>query len=252
MQQQDPRVLVFVVALNEEKSLGPLLDEIRDTIGSRSGAWELVVVDDGSTDRTGAVAASRGVRVLRHPVNLGIGAAEQTGLLYAKKMKFQVAVRIDGDGQHSPESIADLLEELDRGAHLVIGSRFLGSAGGGFRSTLLRRMGIRYFSLLCFLLSGKRVKDPTSGFRCFAPESISLLTGIPAQDYPEVESFIEASRSGLRVREVAARFRPRSGGESSISAIRAAYFMVKVTLAVLVASLRRGGSRDPLSRRKGT
>jgi glycosyltransferase involved in cell wall biosynthesis len=242
MQAHDTRVLVFVVALNEEKSLGPLLDEVRDAIGARGGRWELVVVDDGSTDRTGAVAASRGVKVLRHPVNLGIGAAEQTGLLYAKKMKFDAAVRMDGDGQHGPESIGEMLEELGRGAHLVIGSRFLDGAAGGFRSTLPRRLGIRYFSLLCFLLSGRKVKDPTSGFRCYAPESISLLTGIPAQDYPEVESFIEASRSGLRVREVAARFRPRSGGASSIGVLGAAYFMVKVTLAVLVAVMRRKGT----------
>ncbi len=241
MQEREQRVLVFVVALNEEKSLGPLLDEIRRTIEPRGGAWELVVVDDGSTDGTGTVAASRGVRVLRHPVNLGIGAAEQTGLLYAKKMKFRTAVRVDGDGQHCPESIEDLVAEQDRGAHMVIGSRFVSGRGDGFRSTLLRRVGIRYFSLLCRLISGKRVTDPTSGFRCFAAESISLLTEIPAQDYPEVESFIEASRSGLLVREVAARFRPRTGGVSSIGAFRAVYFMVKVTLAVLVAAMRKKG-----------
>jgi glycosyltransferase involved in cell wall biosynthesis len=245
MVKNQPRALLFVVAYNEEKNLGALIAEIREKVRLPGWQWDLVVVDDGSSDGSGRVAAGCGARVLRHPVNLGIGAAEMTGLLFARKRGYDLAVRMDGDGQHPPEGVADLVAAVAEGkAHLSIGSRFVDGSAEGSRSTFLRRIGIGYFSLLCFLLTGKRIKDPTSGFRCFARESIEALTAVPAQDYPEVESFIDASRWGLRVLEVPSRFRERRGGASSIRLVRSVYFMIKVTLAILVASIRARPVRE--------
>ena len=234
------KILLFIVAYNEEKSLPGLIRELREKIGPASSACEMIVVDDGSTDSTRQAAGDLGMKVVRHPVNLGIGAAEQTGLLYASKNNFDVAVRIDGDGQHPPESIAGLLEEVVSGrVDLAVGSRFVRSSTNGFKSTRLRRIGIKYFSALCFMLTGKMIKDPTSGFRCFGRDSIELLTEIPPADFPEVETFIEVVRCGLRVGEVAAPFRSRKGGASSIKFHHSIYYMIKVTMAVLVAGLRR-------------
>jgi glycosyltransferase involved in cell wall biosynthesis len=233
------KVLVFLVAYNEEKTIGELIGEIREKVDLGGLPWEILVVDDGSRDRTGAAARGRGVRVIRHPVNLGIGAAEQTGLLFARRSGYDIAVRMDGDGQHPPEAVGSLVREVAGGAaQLAVGSRFVDRRTGGFRSTLLRRIGIGYFSLLCLFLTGRRVKDPTSGLRCFGRESIELLTRLPASDYPEVESFMDAAGSGLAVKEVPVSFRSRKSGASSIRFFQSIYFMVKVSMAIMVSALR--------------
>lgn len=245
MNSEKQKVLLFIVAYNEEKNLGPLISEIREKVKLRDFECDLVVVDDGSSDATSRVARESSARVLRHPVNLGIGAAEQTGLLFAKKHHFDIAVRIDGDGQHPPESVEVLIAEVAGGrCHVSIGSRFVDEAADGFKSTRLRRIGIKYFSFLCRLLSGKRVKDPTSGFRCFGRESIGLLTQIPSQDFPEVESFIDITRCGLDIKEVPAAFRSRKEGFSSIKFHHSVYYIVKVTLAILVASMRKKPEKE--------
>ncbi|MFH1434666.1 MAG: glycosyltransferase family 2 protein [Pseudomonadota bacterium] len=249
MNEPGLKILLFIVAYNEEKSLPGLLREVREKAGLEGRRYEMIVIDDGSTDSTRQAAEDRGMKVVRHPVNLGIGAAEQTGLKYAQKNHYDVAVRIDGDGQHPPESIAGLVEEVVSGrADLAVGSRFVRRSTDGFKSTWMRRMGIRYFSAVCFMLTGKRIKDPTSGFRCFGRDSIELLTQIPPADFPEVESFIEAVRGGLRVGEIAAPFRARKGGASSIKFHHSIYYMIKVTMAVLVAALRK----KPLEKKRET
>jgi glycosyltransferase involved in cell wall biosynthesis len=233
------KVLVFLVAYNEEKNIGELIGEIREKVELGGLAWELLVVDDGSTDRTGAVARSRGARVVRHPVNLGIGASEQTGLIFARRIGCDIAVRMDGDGQHPPEAAWSLVREVAGGeAHLAVGSRFVDRRTGGFKSTLLRRIGIGYFSWLCRLLTGRRVKDPTSGLRCFGRESIDLFTSLPPSDYPEVESVMDAVGSGLTVKEVPVHFRSRKSGVSTIRFFQSIYFMIKVSLAIMVAAFR--------------
>lgn len=236
------KVLLFILAYNEERNLRDLICEIGEKVDLGEIEWDLVVIDDGSSDSSGQVASTCGVKVIRHPINLGIGPSEQTGIIFAARNGYDIAVRIDGDGQHPPESVADLVGQVASGrAQMAVGSRFAGGMTEGFQSSLLRRIGIRYFSLLLFLLTGRRIKDPTSGFRCFGRESMNLLARLPPPDFPEVETLLGALRSGLEIREVPVAFRPRRSGLSSIRFYHSAYFMVKVTMALVVTALRKHG-----------
>jgi glycosyltransferase involved in cell wall biosynthesis len=200
-------------------------------------AYDACVVDDGSSDRTAAVAASLGLTVLRSPVNLGIGGAVQTGFLWARDRGYDVAIQVDADGQHDPAEIETLLEPLRRGdASIVVGSRFLSEAG--FRSTALRRVGIKYLSWFLRLRCGARVTDPTSGFRAANRAAIELFARSYPSDYPEPESIAVAVRHGLAVSEVPVRMAPRIHGESSITAWRTLYYLVKVSLALVLLPAR--------------
>jgi hypothetical protein len=202
------------------------------------------VIDDGSTDETAAVARSLGFELLKLPVNLGIGGAVQAGYLWASQRGYDVAVQFDGDGQHDAASIPALLEPIRRGeADLVIGSRFL--AESAFRSTPLRRAGIRYLSWFLRVRCGVRVTDPTSGFRAAGRRAIALFAQAYPSDYPEPEAIAVASRAGLAVTEVAAGMRQRAHGESSITPLRALYYFLKVSTALLLLPVRPR-SRDGL------
>ena len=199
---------------------------------------EVVVVDDGSTDRTAAVAAAAGAHVLRLPFNLGIGGAVQTGFRYALEQRFDVVVRLDGDGQHDPAQIGLLLEPLLAGeADIVVGSRFAGDPG--YRSTATRRIGIRLFAWIVSLLVRQRVTDTTSGFQAVNRLGIQLFAADYPHDYPEVEATVMVFKHRLRLKEVPVRMRERSGGRSSITALRSIYYMAKVLLAIVVAMFRR-------------
>ncbi len=227
------RALAIVPAFNEARSLPIVLEELRDTVP----ACDLCVVDDGSTDQTSAVATAVGATVLRCAVNLGIGGAVQTGYLWAQGRGYEIAVQLDGDGQHDPRSIPALLAPiLDGSADVVVGSRFLGE--GSFRSTRLRRLGIRYLSLLLRLRCGARVTDPTSGFRAVGRRAIELFANGYPPDYPEPESIALAVRAGQRVVEVPVQMRQRAHGQSSIGALRTLYYLVKVSLALVLLPAR--------------
>ncbi len=224
------RVAVIVPAFNEAKSL-PAVAEALSALSPRPDA---VVVDDGSTDGTSEVAEGLGLPLLRLPFNLGIGGAVQAGFAWAAAGGHDVAVQVDGDGQHDVGYLEVLLEPIRAGrADLVIGSRFLG-APGGFRSTAARRSGIRYLSWFLRLRCGVAVTDPTSGFRAAGRRAIELFAGSYPSDYPEAESIALAVRSGLVVAEVPVRMRERAHGASSITALRSLYYLVKVTLALLL------------------
>jgi glycosyltransferase involved in cell wall biosynthesis len=219
--------------------VGDVVREVIEVSTSIEATLDVVVVDDGSTDRTAAAARAAGARVIPHPVNLRIGAAEQTGILYALAHGYDVAVRLDGDGQHPAAGTGLLVGEIvERGADMAVATRFAAGAGG-YTSTPARRLGIAVLSALVSLVAGRRVTDPTSGFRAFGPRAMRLLAALPASDYPEPETLIDARRAGLDVREVEVGFRPRASGRSSIGPFRAVYYMVKITLAVLVAGIRR-------------
>jgi len=227
------RVLAVILAKDEERRVGEVVREVRET------GVDVVVVDDGSTDETARVAREAGARVIRHPVNLRIGAAEQTGVMHALASGYDVVVRLDGDGQHPASGIESLVAEvLEGGADMAFGSRFV-SRGEGYTSTPARRVGIALLSTLVSLVAGRRVSDPTSGFRAFGRRAMRLLAALPASDYPEPETIIDAGRAGLSVREVPVAFRARTSGKSSIGPLRALYYMTKITLAVLVAGIRR-------------
>ncbi len=229
------RIVAVVPAYNESAAIGGLVDEIR----SFDPALDVVVVDDASTDETAAIAAAHGATVLRLPFNVGIGGAVQTGFRYALEHEYETAVRLDGDGQHDPRELPKLLAPLERGtANFVIGSRFV-DPGGSYRPPFARRVGIRVFARLVSLLGGQRVTDTTSGFMALDRVGIALFAEEFPHDYPEVEATLVALRSGLRLAQVQVEMRERETGSSSITFVRSVYYLVKVTLALLVASLRR-------------
>jgi glycosyltransferase involved in cell wall biosynthesis len=231
----DSRLVAVVPAWNEERAIGRVVDEIK----AFDAAATVVVVDDASSDATADVAEKHGATVLRLPFNVGIGGAVQTGFRYARDEGFEVAVRLDGDGQHDAAELGKLLEPVRAGvADLVIGSRFV-DAGGSYRPPFARRLGIRVFARLVSLLGGQRVTDTTSGFLALNRRGIVLFAVAYPHDYPEVEGTLVALRSGLRVAEVQVAMRERQAGTSSITFVRSLYYIVKVMLALLVASLRR-------------
>lgn len=223
------RVLVIVPAYNEAASI---LDTVRSV---ENAGYDYIVVNDGSTDDTLAVCHANGLNVLNLPQNLGIGGAVQAGHKYAQRHGYDVDVQVDGDGQHDPAYISTLIDALQNGNDLVIGSRFLGVTEG-FKSTWLRRVGIAWLSKEIELLTGKMITDPTSGFRACGKRAIDLFCRAYPTDYPEPESIAVALQNGLSVSEVPVEMRERQGGKSSIGGFSSAYYMVKVSLAILIAS----------------
>jgi glycosyltransferase involved in cell wall biosynthesis len=228
-------LVAIVPAWNEAGAIAGVVDEVM----SVDSAIEVVVVDDASTDDTAGIAASRGATVLRLPFNVGIGGAVQTGFRYALAEGYERAVRLDGDGQHDASQIPKILMPIEAGeADLVIGSRFV-DPGGAYRPPLARRIGIRVFARLVSTLGRQKVSDTTSGFVALDRAGIELFATEYPHDYPEVEATLVALRSGLRLVQVQVEMRERTTGTSSITFIRSLYYIVKVTLALLVASLRR-------------
>jgi glycosyltransferase involved in cell wall biosynthesis len=226
--------LAIVPAFNEEASIGRVIDEIR----AFDPGFEIVVVDDGSTDRTAGMAADRGAHVVRLPFNLGIGGAMQTGYRYAFEQGYDLAVQIDGDGQHDPAQLPKILGPvLDGKADLVVGSRFAGD--GEYRSTAARRIGIRIFAGVVSAVVRQRVTDTTSGFRAVNRRGIALFAADYPHDYPEVEATVMCVKHKLRLHEVPVAMRERTGGRSSITAFRSIYYMTKVLLAIFVGMFRR-------------
>jgi glycosyltransferase involved in cell wall biosynthesis len=228
------RGLVIVPAYNEAPNLPRVLGALRREVPS----WDICVVDDGSSDATSQVARREGAHVvLRAPVNLGIGGAVQTGYLWARDHGYDVAIQIDGDGQHDPAFIDAAAQPIaSRAADVVIGSRFLGESE--FRSTSLRRVGIRYLAWFLRLRCGARVTDPTSGFRVVGRRGIELFAELYPSDYPEPEAIALATREGLVVSEVPVSMSPRTHGTSSINLWRTFYYLVKVTLALVLLPAR--------------
>jgi glycosyltransferase involved in cell wall biosynthesis len=237
----DPRLrevrrIAIVPALNEEDSVGRVIDELR----AFDPGLDIVVVDDGSVDATSHVAATKGARVLRLPFNLGIGGAVQTGFRYAFEHDYDVAVRVDGDGQHDPAQLGRVLEPVLRGdADIAVGSRFAADGASGYRSSRTRRIGIRLLARIVSRIVGRRVTDTTSGFQALNREGIALFARDYPHDYPEVEATVMVFRHRLRLVEVPVEMRERGGGRSSITALHSIYYMVKVLLAIFVGLFRR-------------
>lgn len=229
------RTVAIVPAYNEAGAIGGVVDEIR----AFDRSIDVVVVDDASTDDTAAVAEAHGATVLRLLFNVGIGGAVQTGFRFALEGDYGRAVRLDGDGQHDASELGKLLAPIERdAADLVIGSRFVDSHSS-YRPPLGRRIGIRVFARLVSVLGRQRVTDTTSGFLALNRVGIELFAAEYPHDYPEVEATLVALRSGLRLSQVQVEMRERETGASSITFVRSLYYVVKVSLALLVASLRR-------------
>jgi glycosyltransferase involved in cell wall biosynthesis len=225
---------VIIPARNEADSVAAVISEIR----AADPDLDIVVVDDGSTDRTAQAAEAAGAIVLRLPYNLGIGGAVQTGYQYARENDFDIAVQVDGDGQHDPSEIPRLLEPiLDGRADMVVGTRFM--EGGGYRGTRMRRVGIHLFAAIVSLIVRQRMTDTTSGFRAANRKVIRLFAADYPHDYPEVEAIVVLTRHGLKMIEVPVQMRIRETGNSSITAVRSVYYMVKVLLALFIGLFRR-------------
>lgn len=224
--------LIVLLAMNEAECIGETVGELRRLLP----AVDVLVVDDGSRDETAAIARSAGAAVASHPINLGVAVGESTGLRYALRHHYARAIRMDGDGQHDPASVAELMRALDQGTDVVIGSRFAGTVS--YESKGLRRLGSRFLSLLLRLLSGRRISDPTSGFRGFGARAIAYFADTHPHDYPEPESVLMAVKQGLSVAEVPVRMRPRLTGTSSLTPWKSMFYMVKVSFALLLETAR--------------
>ena len=232
------RTLFIVPAHDERQALPGVISDLRE----HCPRCDIVVVNDGSSDGTGDVARALGAQVLDLPCNLGIGAAVQTGLLFAKQHGYDAAVQFDGDGQHKADQVARLLAPLIAGeADVVIGSRFL--EGRSYRAPVMRRVGIAVFRWVNSLVLERTITDNTSGFRSYNATAIGFLAREYPHDYPEPESVVTLVRHGFAVREVPVEMRTRQGGRSSITLWRAMYYMVKVIIAIMVGLTRQRRGR---------
>jgi glycosyltransferase involved in cell wall biosynthesis len=236
------KYLVVIPAYNEVATVGDVTRAIRD----KAPHFDVVVVDDGSTDATARIAEDAGAAVLRLPFNLGIGGAVQAGFLYALENGYDYMIQVDADGQHCPEEIHKLTTAMDDDptVDLVCGSRFL-SDEYGYPAPISRRTGIHVFAFLLSLIVGQRVSDPTSGFRLYNRRGIELFARDYPHDYPEVEAVLMLHFHRLRMKEVPVRMLQRGGGVSSIRSGKSVYYMVKVLLAIFIGLVRARPVPEP-------
>lgn len=233
------KVLIIIPCYNEQESLPLLLVELEKLGSDEQYRIDLCVVNDCSKDQTEKIAAQHpNVILLDLPINLGIGGAVQCGLKYAKSNNYNLAVQMDGDGQHPPGELHKLFTCLQStGADVVIGSRFLEKAG--FQSSFTRRLGIAYFHWLNRLFTRKSIYDSTSGFRLFSKKAIELTALHYPDDYPEPESLVMFARVGLSIMEAPVLMQSRSGGQSSIRNFTSLYYCIKVTIAMIFSAIRK-------------
>jgi len=229
----DLRLLVIIPAYNEEESLERVIRQVHEAVPSA----DIVVINDGSTDATPAIAEMLKAKVLSLPYNLGIGSAMQTGFIFARDRGYDVAIQVDGDGQHDPGEILEIVEQVESSsADVVIGSRYLEDRG--YITPWERKAGILILSRLISLLVRKNITDPTSGFRALNRQAILFCAADYPFDYPEPESVVLFSRAGLQIQEIPVTMNPRYGGQSSITPFRSGYYMAKVILSILIGLLR--------------
>jgi hypothetical protein len=233
---KQPKMLAVVPAYNEAGSVGRVVAALHQ----RAPEFDVIVIDDGSTDATAARAREAGAIVAGMPFNLGIGGAVQTGFIYAREHGYDFMAQVDGDGQHDPSELGRLVTTMlaDSGVDMVCGSRFL-SDETDYDAPLSRRTGIKVFAFMLSKILRQPVTDPTSGFRLYNRRAIGLFARDYPHDYPEVEAVLMLHAHRLRMTEVAVQMRHREAGRSSITTMRSGYYMIKVSLALLVGLMRR-------------
>jgi glycosyltransferase involved in cell wall biosynthesis len=228
-------ILIIVPAYNEADNILPLIHKLKEADNS----WDILVINDGSTDNTSELAKSSGLaEVIDLPFNLGIGGCVQTGFKYAYKNNYDFALQFDGDGQHKIEEINKLLNIVcNNKADVAIGSRFV-QKHEGYKSTSLRRIGIKVFQFTSYLMIRQKITDCTSGFRAYNKKTIKFLSENYPTDFPEPEIVIMLGRNRFIIKEVFTQMQRRQGGVSSISLAQSPYYMTKVLLAMFMASIR--------------
>lgn len=229
------KCLLIIPAYNEAENITSVISEIR----SLQPLVDLIVVDDGSTDATSALAERAGVRVLKLPFNLGYGAAVQSGLLYGVEAGYDLCVLIDGDGQHDPKYIVDLIAPVEAGlADITLGSRFLGKAD--YSIPLARRLGILLFRKLASLITRQQITDPTSGFQALNNRLMRFFVNDNyPYDFPDADTLIRLYFAGFKIKEVPVTIRPRLRGESMHTAARTLYYVYKMLFSIFIALTQR-------------
>ena len=226
-------ILVLIPAYNEEKSVASVISQVRHYV---PGA-DILVINDGSTDATSEKAVGAGAMVVNLPYNLGIGGAMQTGYLYAKYHCYDIAIQVDADNQHDPSYIHKLIQPIiDNSADMVIGSRYIKETV--YKSSAARRTGMVFFTILIKLLTDKWIKDTTSGYRAVNKNIISFFALNYPVDYPEVDVLVKLYRKKFRIMELPVEMKARKTGRSSITPIRSVYYMIKVTLSLVIETIK--------------
>ncbi len=227
------KVLVIIPCYNEQENIVRVVNQLK----AANPDVDYVVINDCSTDNSELICKKNRLNYLSFPYNLGIGGTVQCGYQYALEHGYDIAVQIDGDGQHNPDHLKDVIEPVSSGkADMCIGSRFVKREG--FQSSALRRLGINIISAVILILTGKRVKDVTSGFRACGKNLIEFYSREYAQDFPEPEAILAAVKNGFVVAEVPVVMEERFAGISSINALKSPYYMIKVILSLIVGWLK--------------
>ncbi len=229
------KVLIIIPAYNEAEGISKLIDNLEENYAQ----YDYAIINDGSNDQTKKLCREKGYHVLNLPINLGNGGADQTGYIYASENDYDIAVQIDGDGQHNPKYIEEMIKKMEEeNADIVIGSRFI--TREGFQSSVLRRAGINLLSILIKICTGKRIYDVTSGYRIVNRRFIDIFAEDYSRDYPEPEAIVTAVMWGGKIIETPVVMNERESGTSSINIKKSFYYMIKVTLAILVRRISYG------------
>lgn len=230
--------LLIIPAYNEAENI----EKVITNIVNNYPQYDYIIVNDGSTDQTADICDTNGYNVLHLPINLGIGGAVQAGYRYAIRNHYEIAIQIDGDGQHDVSQVQLAVNGIEQGADVVIGSRFLEKKG--FQTSGTRRAGIKLLSSWIWICTGKRIKDVTSGFRAVNRKFIQIYSTEYSFDYPEPEAIVTAVMYRGEIQEIPVVMREREKGTSSISFGKSIYYMLKVTLAIFVRRISYGVRRD--------
>jgi glycosyltransferase involved in cell wall biosynthesis len=232
------KALIIIPAYNESVNIKNTVNNIKNIVPE----YDYVVINDHSSDNTLDILRENGFNYVNLPINLGIGGAVQTGYKYAYEQEYDLAVQVDADGQHDVSYLNDIKNKLvETDADMVIGSRFIQKEG--FQSTLMRRVGISYFTKLIKMLTGCTITDPTSGFRMVNKRVIEQFANDYPRDYPEPESIVTLLKENYHIEEVAVKMKERQGGISSIHMMNSVYYMIKVSIAILIECIRKHGDK---------
>lgn len=233
------KVLIIIPAYNEGKTILNIINSIKKESFDINGEYTLdyVIINDCSTDNTLQVCIDNNLNVVDLPINLGIGGAVQTGYKYAYENNYDIAIQIDADGQHDPKYIDDLVKEINNGNDMVIASRFIDKVG--FQSTFIRRLGINWYAFLIKFFTKVNIKDITSGYRAINSKIIKIFAVDYPYDYPEPETNALLAKRKFKIKEIPVQMKERQAGKSSITPFKSIHYAVKVSLAVIMASIKK-------------